>query len=297
MTAALWMPEAEHYDLGDHAPTDQHYPAKAVAHITADAEASAAHPIPHVSFEKLLSYFMNGGRAMAPHILWDPFTGQLAQFQPADSRSKSLVDTAGGTRTNRAGKRVLQVEAVFFPHTIFNGRAYATLADTPCKNWDKLHAWVRSHGVLDVWPMGRPTSLTPHRSEAMWETAGGWYAHAHVPENDHVDPGSWPSFPPGKPTPPTAPKPPLPSRPAHPFPTGLRPGSRVPSARGLQTALKLTGWLAKGVILSDWYGPLTEAAVAGFNSKHNLNSAGTAHDTAIGPQGWALLMTLAYGAS
>jgi hypothetical protein len=42
--------------------------------------------------------------------------------------------------------------------------------------------------------MGCPTDFTSHRSESVWETEGGWYAHAHVPENDHVDPGSWPKF-------------------------------------------------------------------------------------------------------
>jgi hypothetical protein len=294
MTAQQWMPEAEHYDLGDHAPTDGQYPAKAVAHITMDAQASQAHPIPHVSFERLVGWFTGGGRGMAPHIVWDPFTGQFAQFYPASSRSKSVQDLAGGTRTNRAGKVVLQIEAVFFPWTSYGGKVYASLADTPCKGWAALEAWVRSHGVLDVWPMGRPTSFTAHRSEALWETAGGWYAHAHVPENDHTDPGSWPAFPAA-----TAPKPkpPLPARQPRPFPTGLRPGASNPSARGLQRALQATGWLSERVELSDNYGPQTQAAVAGFNRKHHLNSAGVTTDPSIGKQGWKLLMTLAYGAA
>jgi hypothetical protein len=37
--------------------------------------------------------------------------------------------------------------------------------------------------------------------------------------------------------------------------------------------------------------------VAGFNRKHHLNSAGVTTDSAIGKQGWKLLMTLAYGAA
>lgn len=219
--ADLWMPEAEHYDLGDHAPTDRQFPPKAVAHITMDRKASEAKPVPHVSFGRLLSYFTGAGRAAAPHILWDPFTGQLAQFYPANSRSKSVADAAGGTRTNRAGKVVLQIEAVFFPHTIFDGRAYARLVDTPCKNWDVLHRWVKSHGVPDVWPMGRPTSFTSHRSETTWAKKGGWYAHAHVPENDHTDPGSWPVFKrttkPSKPSKPAKPAPAAPPFPGRQF--------------------------------------------------------------------------------
>ncbi|MEU0788025.1 peptidoglycan-binding domain-containing protein [Streptomyces sp. NPDC006173] len=286
--SALWMPDAEHYDLGDHAPCDAGLPAKAIAHVTMDRSATAAKPEPHVSFGRLLTYFTGAGSSMAPHILWDPFTGQFAQFYPADSRSKSVADQAGGTRTNRAGRRVIQVEAVFFPHTIFDGKAYARLEDTPCKNWDKLHAWIRSQGVPDVWPMGRPTSFTPHRSEHTWETVSGWYAHAHVPENDHTDPGSWPQF---------AKVPALPSRTPRPFPTGLHPNGSNPSARGLQKALKVTGWLAESVPESDAYGPKTQAAVAGFNRKHGLNSTGLTTDPSVGPKGWKLLMSLAYGAA
>jgi hypothetical protein len=241
--AELWMPEAEHYDLGDHAPTDRQYPPKAVAHVTMDRTASQANPEPHVSFGRLLAYFTGAGRGMAPHILWDPFTGQFAQFYPADSRSKSVVDQDGGTRTNRAGAVVLQIEAVFFPHTIFDGKAYASLEETPCKGWEALNAWVRSHGVPNVWPMGRPTSFTPHRSEHTWETEPGWYAHAHVPENDHTDPGSWPAFvEAGKPKPPKPPKTPKPGKEAPAFP------GRHFFVLGAKNkyALQLQKWLDKG---------------------------------------------------
>ncbi|MEV6979171.1 peptidoglycan-binding protein [Kitasatospora sp. NPDC093806] len=193
--ADTWMPGAIRADLGDHAPYDPGFPAKAIAHITADTDkATAAHPIDLVPFANLKSFFTADGREKAPHILWDPFTGAFAQFFPADSRSKAVKDLDGGTRTNRAGKVVIQVEALFFPFCRLDGKVFAKLTDTPCKGWDKLHAWIRSWGVPDTWPMGRPTDFTPHRSESVWETEGGWYAHAHVPENDHVDPGSWPPF-------------------------------------------------------------------------------------------------------
>ncbi|MEU9198842.1 hypothetical protein [Streptomyces sp. NPDC048332] len=190
-----WMPGATRLDIGDHAPTDGG-PAKAIAHITWDRNATAKAPAALVPYENLRDYFGKNpaGRAAAPHILWDPFTGRITQFVPASSRSKSLADAAGGTRTNRAGSAVIQVEALFFPYCTVGGKTYARLADTPCKGWAELNAWVRSWGVPDAWPMGRPTDFTPHRSEAMWEKKPGWYAHAHVPENDHQDPGSWPAF-------------------------------------------------------------------------------------------------------
>lgn len=190
----LWMPGAIRADVGDHAPCDSSYPPKAVAHITWDRNATAKAPVDLVSFSALRSYFTNSGASVAPHILWDPFGGEFAQFFPADSRSKSVVDLTGGTRTNRAGKVVLQIEALFFPYCQVDGKTYPTLADTPCKGWQALQDWVTSWGVPKTWPMGRPTDFSPHRSESVWETEGGWYGHSQVPENTHVDPGSWPAF-------------------------------------------------------------------------------------------------------
>lgn len=295
------MPDAEHYDLGDHAPTDGG-PAKAIAHITWDKNATKAKPQPHVSFGRLLSYFTGAGRGSAPHILWDPFTGQFAQFYPATSRSKSLADKAGGTRTNRAGKVVIQVEAVFFPWTIYDGKAYEKLTDTPMKGWRELHAWVRSWGVPNAWPMGRPTSFGSNRSEATWAKRGGWYGHSQVPENDHQDPGTWPSFPSTpKPKPPAQGKPPAVKptpkpKPLPAYPQGIRPGSAKPSARTLQKALKRAKFMPASVVEADNYGPRTEAAVAAFNKAKGYNSRGVQYDTAIGPKGWAALMKLAYGA-
>lgn len=85
------------------------------------------------------------------------------------------------------------------------------------------------------------------------------------------------------------------SHPRYPFPTGIHPGGTSPSARPLQRALKLTGWMPKNTPESDHYGPITEKGVGGFNRKHGFNAHGVSWDTAIGPHGWALLMTLAYG--
>jgi hypothetical protein len=201
----LWMPGAQRLDIGDHAPTDGG-PAKAIAHITWDRNASAAAPLALVPYENLRSYFSGGGKGVAPHVLWDPFTGRIVQFVPANSRSKSLVDVAGGTRTNRAGSVVIQVEALFFPYCRVNGVTYAQLDDTPCKGWNELHAWVKSWGVPDAWPNGRPENCT--RDEHTWETKAGWYPHKGTPENSHTDPMTWPAFPsaPKPPEPPTTPK-------------------------------------------------------------------------------------------
>lgn len=198
----LWMPGAEKLPVGNTAPLDGG-PAKAIPHITWDKNATAAQPADLVPYENLRDYFSKNasGRAVAPHVLWDPFTGKVAQFFPANSRSLSLADGAGGTRTNRAGAVVIQVEALFFPYCRVGGKVYAKLTDTPCKGWPELYAWIKSHGVPDVWPMGKPVNFNSNRSEATWEAKAGWYGHSQVPENSHQDPGSWPSFP-------AAPKPP-----------------------------------------------------------------------------------------
>ncbi|WHM40278.1 endolysin [Streptomyces sp. BPTC-684] len=192
----LWLPGAQRIDVGDHAPTDSSYPAKAIAHITWDKNATAAHPQDQVPYGNLQDWFGRNpdGKPSAPHLLWSPFTGAFTQFFPANSRSKSLVDLSGGTRTNRAGSVVIQIESHFFPYCRVGGKVYARLVDTPCTGWATLNAWVRSWGVPDTWPMGRPVDFTSHRDEHVWETQGGWYGHQQVPENTHQDPGSWPQF-------------------------------------------------------------------------------------------------------
>ncbi|MGW2920430.1 peptidoglycan-binding protein [Streptomyces angustmyceticus] len=277
----LWMPGARSCDVGDHAPTDTQYPAKAIAHITWDRNATAAKPADLVPFANLLTYFRGGGVGMAPHILWDPFSGQVAQFYPATSRSKSVVDLAGGTRTNRAGKVVIQIEALFFPYCRVNGTVYATLADTPCKGWDALNSWVHSWGVPNTWPMGRPADFTPHRSESVWETAGGWYGHSQVPENDHQDPGSWPGFASA----------PTPSKPTYePFPGAnfFRSGRRSPIIAAMHKRLVAEGCNKyASQANADVWGAGDERSYAAWQRK--LGYAGTAADGIPGATSWAKL--------
>ncbi|MFJ4684700.1 peptidoglycan-binding protein [Streptomyces sp. NPDC088789] len=190
----LWLPGAERFPLSDPAPTDTQYAPRAIWHITWDKNASADKPVDLVPFNRLVQYFTGGGKSAAPHLLWDPFTGRTAQFYPASSRAKSVVDAPGGTRTNRTGRVCLQIETLFFPHCRVVGKTYATVRDTPAKGLDKILAWTRSWGVPDAWPMGSP-SWKADRSQSTWETKGGHYGHSHVPENQHNDPGPMPNWP------------------------------------------------------------------------------------------------------
>lgn len=277
----LWMPGAQRLDIGDHAPTDGG-PAKAIAHITWDKNATAAKPIDLVPYENLRSYFSGGGRAVAPHVLWDPFTGRVVQFVPATSRSKSLVDTAGGTRTNRAGSVVIQVEALYFPYCRVDGKTYARLADTPCEGWEELHAWIHSWGVADAWPNGRPENCT--RDEHTWETKSGWYPHKGVPENSHDDPLSWPAFPAAPAKPPTA-------KPKYePFPGSgfFRAGRRSPVIAAMHKRLVAEGCgRYQSNANADVWGSGDERSYAAWQRK--LGYSGSAADGIPGPTSWARL--------
>lgn len=77
-----------------------------------------------------------------------------------------------------------------------------------------------------------------------------------------------------------------------PFPNGLVPGGNSPSAKPLQAALKKAGYLSADVAASDTYGPNTRAAVLKFYTAHTPPFF---PDDAIGPQGWKVLFTQAYG--
>ncbi|MFM9636005.1 peptidoglycan-binding protein [Streptomyces turgidiscabies] len=276
----LWMPGATRLDIGDHAPTDGG-PAKAIAHITWDENATAAKPKDLVPYERLRSYFAGGGKAVAPHILWDPFTGRITQFVPANSRSKSLADKPGGTRTNRAGSVVIQVEALFFPYCRIGTTIYPRLADIPCEGWPELHAWVKSWGVADAWPNGRPENCT--RDEATWETKSGWYPHKAVPENDHTDPMSWPPFPAQPVIPPVRPT-------YEPFPGAsfFRAGRRSPIIAAMHKRLVAEGCNRyQSSANSDVWGSGDVRSYAAWQRK--LGYTGTSADGTPGNTSWTKL--------
>jgi peptidoglycan hydrolase-like protein with peptidoglycan-binding domain len=192
------MPEAQHYDVGNHGVMDGGA-SRATWHITSNED--------DWTFHNELGWFKGGGKNVAPHILVDPFTGEIAQFFPADSRSLSLKN-ADTVRTNRTGKYNIQIEIVFTKGEIVNGKKYNSVAETPCKNFDKIVAWLRSLGIKDGWPGGKPVAFSRDTvSLDAWLHEGGHYGHNQVPGNDHVDPGPMPNLFGPKPTPIYAPYP------------------------------------------------------------------------------------------
>lgn len=181
----LWLPSAEKHSLGNTGAMEGG-PARATWHITSNANDH--------TFKNELGWFTGGGAGVAPHILWDPFTGQIAQFFPADSRSLSLQN-AGSVRTNRTGKYNIQIEIVFTENETVNGKKYASVKDTPLKNLSTIVAWLRSLGIVDAWPGGVPTSFSRDTVPlSTWTGKGGHFGHNQVPGNTHVDPGPMPNL-------------------------------------------------------------------------------------------------------
>jgi hypothetical protein len=195
----LWMPDAARHPVGNTGAMDGG-PARAVWHITSNSK--------DWTFRNELGWFTGGGAGVAPHLLWDPFTGEIAQFFPADSRSLSLQN-AGAVRTNRTGKYCVQIEIVFTEGETVGGKKYNSVRETPCKNLDKIVAWLRSLGIADAWPGGSPTGFVRDTvSVDSWTRLGGHYGHNQIPGNSHVDPGPMPNLFATAPTPakPSAPK-------------------------------------------------------------------------------------------
>ncbi|MGR6999949.1 peptidoglycan-binding protein [Yinghuangia aomiensis] len=160
-------------------------PSRAVWHITWDRNGVQ----PLVPFSTLRQYFSTGGAGMAPHLLWNPFTGEIVQFFPANSRALALANGPNGQKNNRVGAHCVQIEILFFPGCVVNGKSYKTVAETPRIGLDKIVAWLRSLGIPDRWPLGTTNWSNGPRNNTTWLNTSGHYGHQHVPGNNHTDPG------------------------------------------------------------------------------------------------------------
>lgn len=178
--AEMWLPGAIKHNIGNTGTMDGG-PARVTHHATSNAT--------DWTFKNESAYFAAGGRGVAPHLVADPFTGQVAQYFPATSRALALQN-AGSVRTNRTGKYNIQIEWVFTKNEVVNGKRYANLADTPMKPWPTIRAWLKSLGIEEVFPGGAPSAWSRDTvSLNTWLKEGGHFTHAQVPGNSHVDPG------------------------------------------------------------------------------------------------------------
>lgn len=270
----LWYPGAARHDVGNHGAMEGG-PARVTHHITSNNH--------DWTFKNELGWFTGGGADVAPHLLADPFTGEVAQFFPADSRSLSLQN-AGSVRTNRTGKYNIQIEWVFTEGETVNGKRYYSLKETPLKPWPDILAWLRGLGVPDVWPGGVPTSFSRDTvSIDTWLGKGGHYGHNQVPGNSHVDPGPMPNLFGVKPT---APKP---SPTYAPFPGDkyFFYGRTSKLVTEVGKALVRAGYKGYKVGPGPVFGAADRAGVKWFQ-QHTPELAGDA-DGHFGPKTWAHL--------
>jgi hypothetical protein len=182
----LWMPGAEHQPEGN-GGSMVGGPPRAVHHITWDSLGPGGK---QPGFDNIAAYLKNVD--YCPHLMWDPWTGRVVQFYPANQSARALAHPAGTAETNRMGDVCIQIEIFFSPGAVRDGKAYATVADTPCNGLPQIMAWLRSWGVPDVWPSGWPAWAGNSRSSSNWAGKAGHFGHCHVPANDHTDPGPMP---------------------------------------------------------------------------------------------------------
>jgi hypothetical protein len=271
----LWMPGAARHPVGNTGAMNGG-PSRSVWHITSNEH--------DWTFKNELGWFTGGGASVAPHLLWEPFTGEIAQMFPADSRSLSLQND-GAVKTNRTGRYCIQIETVFTAGETVNGKKYATVRDTPCKGIDQIMDWLRSLGIPDVWPGGAPTGFVRDTVSAdMWANQGGHYGHHQVRGNSHVDPGPMPDLFAHAPVKPA--KPPTPAKPRVSLAHVVYAARHDPAAAQghtshraevllVEKALKAEGLLAAGYVDGS-FGSLTVDAYKAWQKR--LGYTGTAAD-------------------
>jgi hypothetical protein len=178
-----WLPGAVQAPQPGGVTLDTTLPPRFVWHITWDAlTAAGAQPDMHAVGNYLV------GKEWCPHILWNPFTGEMIQYYPASVGSRALMYNDGD------GSACVQIEVFFTPGCVVDGVKYATVADTPLVGFDTLLAWADSLGVPRVWPMGAPQWSGNSRDVTTWNTQAGHYGHCNSPGDDHTDPGPMPDL-------------------------------------------------------------------------------------------------------
>lgn len=172
--ASMWMPGAKILRASSDGGSMLGGPKKVVWHTTENDPK-------RTSALNVARYLRRSGNDV--HIVWNPVTGEIVQTIPANRAGKGLKNAPGGAQTNRGGTYVIQIEVV--------GQAAHPFTTGPCKNLDKILAWLKSLGVPATFPGGAPRRYGSSyvRSRAAW-TKSGHFGHSQVPENSHGDPGA-----------------------------------------------------------------------------------------------------------
>lgn len=171
MTFPLWLPGAQRLATSHAGEQMLGGPARAVWHRTVGQD-----------FAGNANYLRQEG--YEPHLLWDPTTGQIGQFLPANVSGYALEHPSGTTQTNREGSVCIQIEVAD------HGQTW-DITSTPMKGWNSIRAWLALLGVPEVWPVGPPPPLNSRQECPLdvWLNRAGHYSHSQVPNNHHTDPG------------------------------------------------------------------------------------------------------------
>lgn len=180
--AEQWMPGAVREPQPGGVTLNKTLPPRATWHITWDKVTDGAQP----PMANVGGYLKRMG--YCPHLMWNPFTGEIIQYYPANVGGRAL------NAWNEDGAVNIQIEVYFSPGVNNAGRAYQTVADTPAEGWDQILAWLDSHGIPRTWPMGAPKWQGNPRDVDIWNTRAGHYGHCNVPSNTHTDPGPMPGL-------------------------------------------------------------------------------------------------------
>lgn len=162
---------------------DLSLPPRGVWHITWDVLDAYGHQ-PQMS--AVGRYLERMG--YCPHILWNPFTGEIIQYYPASVGGRALM------YNNQDGTACVQIEVFFTPGCIVDGVKYNTVAETPCVGLEGILEWTDSLGIPRVWPMGPPQWTGNLRDVNIWNGNAGHYGHCNSPGDSHTDPGPMPDL-------------------------------------------------------------------------------------------------------
>src|SRR3954454_3890375 len=176
----LWIPGAKRIGSQSGGSMDSpSLPPRVVWH-TVESPTGASY------FRSMGDYLLS--ESVWPQVLYDPETDSLGQFCALNESGRALRN-AGTTRTNRTGRVCIQIEVC--------GRAAQPFTEQstwqPGPNFRALMAAIRSWGVPDVFPAGRPQAYPGDHDDRdldTWLNRGGHYGHSQVPGNDHGDPGA-----------------------------------------------------------------------------------------------------------
>lgn len=117
----------------------------------------------------------------APHLVWNPVSGDLVQLVPITrAASGPVVATVGGLHANRQGRVCVQVAVIGFASVPFTSG--------PLRGLATIMRWLDTWGVPRGWPAGAPTGRIRAASLRHW-AQGGHFGCSQVPGARHAGPG------------------------------------------------------------------------------------------------------------